>query len=497
MTASVRVLGAYPHERTEITGTLAEVLAVAGPAGVFGVPSDVPGVEMRHDGSTWAFNGIASVASTTALDTLVSTGFRGQAVVDGVMYAYSPTLGRMVAQRPQHIPFPDRGPVVMFGTSTTMRGVNVTAGSTLQSYESVIGEANNLLGSPWTVFQKGAAGITFDALLAYKDQIYACNPSGVVLQAGGNDLDSTEASAETLFPKVQQLVYELLSRGIAVAVQTPHWNGTNWRGALFYGAMMQEWCAYMGIPCISGEYCINAATDYIGTAKMGTMNVDGIHVNDFGCRSGYAPEWKAILRDRITRRILSGGSAQVSSELMLNPRMLGSVAIAGAEATAGFSGTKPTGYSLYKAGTFGAGDIVCTVATDSDGLRYFQLTIPWGASNDYITVGDTAVSLTTKTAWKFRALADFDVVTAGTLESMRTYTPFATGSLQHPNGNASNFSGTMLSGRRLICSPQMDTAITGTTLNLGSGATGVRFSASAAGTTVLRIYGISCRESRW
>ena len=94
-------------------------------------------------------------------------------------------------------------------------------------------------------------------------------------------------------------------------------------------------------------------------------------------------------------------------------------------------------------------------------------------------------------------LADYDAITPGTMESIRTYIPFAPGTIQHPNGNASNFSGTMLTGRRTIVSPQIDTTVTGTTLNLGSGATGVRFSASASGTTVLRIYGISCRESRW
>ena len=398
------------------------------------------------------------------------------------------------AIRPAILPWPERGVVAMFGTSTTMRGANTTAGVSLQSYESVIGEANNLLGSPWTVLQLGLSGATFDALVSgYAAQLFAANPVAVVLQAGGNDLDTTEESAEALFPKVQAFIRQILSRGIAVAVQTPHYNSSNWRGALHYDTLMQEWCAYMGIPCISGTYCINAATDYIGTAKTGMMNVDGIHVNDYGCRLGYAPEWKAVLRDKTTRRILSGGSAQVASEVMRNPRMIGSVAVT----EPGFSGTKPTGYTLYKSGTFGAGDIICTVDTDSDGIRYFQLMIPWGASNDFITIGDTAVSLATKTAWKFRMLADYDAITPGTMESIRTYIPFALGTIQHPNGNASNFSGTMLTGRRTIVSPQIDTTVTGTTLNLGSGATGVRFSASASGTTVLRIYGISCRESRW
>lgn len=448
---------------------------------------------------TWSGNGGAFTPTFVSYDALSARGSSVPVgVVNGVVYGWSSALGQHVAQRPAILPWPERGVVAMFGTSTTMRGANTTAGVSLQSYESVIGEANNLLGSPWTVLQLGLSGVTFDALVSgYAAQLFAANPVAVVLQAGGNDLDTTEASAEALFPKVQAFIRQILSRGIAVAVQTPHYNSSNWRGALHYDTLMQEWCAYMGIPCISGTYCINAATDYIGTAKTGMMNVDGIHANDYGCRLGYAPEWKAVLRDKTTRRILSGGSAQVSSELMLNPRMLGSVAIAGAEATAGFIGTKPTGYSLYKSGTFGAGDIVCTVATDSDGLRYFQLTIPWGASNDFITIGDTAVSLATKTAWKFRMLADYDAITPGTMESIRTYIPFAPGTIQHPNGNASNFSGTMLTGRRTIVSPQIDTTVTGTTLNLGSGATGVRFSASASGTTVLRIYGISCRESRW
>ena len=62
MAASVRVLGAYPNERTEITGTLAEIQAISGPEGVFGIPSDLPGVEMRYMGGAWAYNGDAKVA---------------------------------------------------------------------------------------------------------------------------------------------------------------------------------------------------------------------------------------------------------------------------------------------------------------------------------------------------------------------------------------------------------------------------------------------------
>lgn len=98
MAASTRILGNHPNTRMEIVGTFAEVMAVPGPAGAIGIPSDVPGITMRHDGSAWAFGGVASVGSTAAMDALVSGGFRGQASVDGVVYAWSESLGRMVAQ---------------------------------------------------------------------------------------------------------------------------------------------------------------------------------------------------------------------------------------------------------------------------------------------------------------------------------------------------------------------------------------------------------------
>ena len=62
MAASYRSFGTYPNERTEITGTLAEIQAINGPEGVFGIQSDLPGVEMRYQGGAWAYNGDARVS---------------------------------------------------------------------------------------------------------------------------------------------------------------------------------------------------------------------------------------------------------------------------------------------------------------------------------------------------------------------------------------------------------------------------------------------------
>lgn len=388
-------------------------------------------------------------------------------------------------------PFPTRGKVVQFGSSTTMRGANVTAGLTVQSYMSTIGEGNILLGSRWDVSHLGQSGATIDTLLALKSQIYAANPAGVVLQLGANDL-TDEASAEIVLPKIQSLALEVISFGIAVAIQTPHYNGTNWRGALHLSTLLQDWGRSLGIPVIDGITTIAACTDKVGTAKSGSMAADSIHVNDVGARL-YGYEYRNVFRDGVCFRILPGGAANVSSELFANPRMTGSTAVLVGES--GFTGTKATDWTHSRSGTFG-GSVTISVGADSEGA-YEELTIPWGASNDYITIEDAGVNgtLSGKTAWKFRHLADVDVVTLGTIENIRCYIPFSGGVVQHPNGNPSNFSGVIETGRRMLVSPQYDTAITGTALSYGSA--GLRISASGAGTSVVRIRGISARESRW
>lgn len=411
--------------------------------------------------------------------------------VGGVVYGWSDALGRYVAQAPARFrnpPMPDGGRFAVTGSSTTALSITVTSGTTLPSHRSPLGEANILLGSPYEIGYFGYSGQTNDQILTHLPEVYAWMPDILDLQLSANNLDSTAASAESAFATLQATAIDAMSRGFFVVVQTPHHNGSNWRGALHYDTLCQEWCASVGIPVISGVYSIASGADKVGTAKAGSM-ADTLHINDVGARR-YGAEGFTVLRNNVVRRVLPGGSAQVASELFANPRMTGSVAVSGT----GFSGTGPSDWAYSRSGS---PTVVVSKGSDGSG-DYMDLTITSTASDESVSITDATFQAANSAhpTLKYRHITDYEVITPGLCESVRALLQIGANVLQIPNANSPSFSGSLSAGVRQIVSPIIDSAVAGVP-TAGQTIHGIRLSFSGAGTSVIRIRGISARESRW
>jgi len=411
---------------------------------------------------------------------------------DGTVYAWSETQGRHVAQqgpRLRNPPIPVRARAAMLGSSTTANSESVVLGTDTPSARSIIFEVAEACNFAWDINCWGYTSQTNATILSHLPEVYAWNPDVILLQLSANDFSAnTEAAAETAFATLQAAAIDVISRGIAVVIETPHYNGSNWRAALHYDTLCQEWGAYMGIPVLSGPDCIAAKTDKIGTAPAGWM-ADSLHVSDLGARLGYGVGGRRLFVDNAVRSILSGGSAQVLSELFANPRMGGSQAVA----DSGFTGTKPLDWSIARSGTGVTGS--SSVGSDAEG-PHWDLSITNSASDEYVTISDASVAATlaARVGLVLRHLVDVEIVTPGLVENVRAYFPFSAGTIQTPNGNSGNYSGTMQARRRFISSVPINTAVFGAALAASPGA---RVSFSGAGTTVLRFRGCGARESRW
>lgn len=480
-----------------VRGTMAEILAsnpvawYSGDCLPIGIATDT-GAIMTYVNGQWS-SGAPSFAS---YDALVASGYRGLATVDGVVYAWSESLGRMVAQSPANArnpPMPRGGRMAQLGSSTTANGIATVSGIQMMQARSTLSEINIALGSPWELRAWGYTGQTVEVVLSHLDEVLAWSPDGIVLQLNANDLNvNTEAVAETAFGIAKNCALDLMAKGIFVAIQTPHYNGSNWRAALYYDTKCQEWGARYGVPVISGPYAIASGVDKIGTAKSGYMEMPGgLHVTDLGARDGYGVYGALAMSRNGLRFILPGGSAQVASELHTNPRMTGSEAVTVGET--GCSGTRPLNWTLSRSG---AATIASSIGSDSEGA-YWDLAITSTASDEYVTVQDAGftTALAGKTAFVFRQLIDYDIRTAGACESVRGYIPFLSGTIQHPNGNSSSFSGVQPTGRRFLCGPEIDIALTGK--SMAANTAGCRISFSGAGSSVVRLRGISSRDSSW
>lgn len=413
-------------------------------------------------------------------------------VRDGVVYAWSESQGRMVAQgptNPRNPPMPRGGRVAQIGSSTTANGIATVSGIQMLQARSTLSEINIALGSPWELRAWGYTGQTVGVVLSHLAEVLAWSPDGIILQLNANDLDAnTEAAAETAFSIAKNCALDLMARGVFVAIQTPHYNGSNWRAALHYDTKCQEWGARYGVPVISGPYAIASGADKIGTAKSGYM-ADTLHVNDLGARDGYGVYGALVMSRSGFRFILPGGSAQVDSELHTNPRMTGSEAVTAGET--GCTGTRPLNWTLSRSGS---ASVTSSVGSDSEGA-YWDLAITSTASDEYVTIQDAGftTALAGKTTFSFRQLIDYDIRTAGACESVRGYIPFSSGTIQHPNGNSSSFSGIQPTGRRFLCGPEIDIALTGK--SMAANTAGCRISFSGAGSSVVRLRGISSRDS--
>ena len=424
------------------------------------------------------------------LSSLPPTNQGSPISVGGVVYGWSDALGRYVAQKPARFANPEKprsGLMVALGSSTVANSFEMIAGTLVPSRRCVIGEGTWLMNGAFDLYGLGYGGQNNATILTHLEEVLALNPSVVVLALSYNDLDgNTEASANTAFATLESVLLDLIARGIRCKVFAPHYNGNNWRSALHYTTLVQERCVALGVPVISGIAAICSNTDKVGTAKISTMS-DALHVNDQGTR-WYGYEDERVENDGIVRRILPGGSAQVLSEMFANPRMVGSAAMS----ADGFSGTGPLDWQWSRGGTV---TTVVSLASDDDG-PYVQLDCTSAASDDYISILDTAftTNIAARAPIKIRAMADVEVVTSGLLESIRLFVPYSSGIIQVPNGNSSNFTGVESAGRRMLVSPILDTAKTGTAMASGSG---LRISFSGAGTSTIRLRGISARESRW
>lgn len=385
-----------------------------------------------------------------------------------------PKLGR-------NPPLPRSGRIVMIGSSTTANGYYTFLGLEFAHIRSIVHWLNAEASGGYRIYQRGYAGSNNSVILTHMDDVLSYDPDIVILQLSANDLTSTDASAIAQIPVVMAQVNKLLSRGIYVVILTPHYNGSNWAGACAYDAMIQEMCIPMGIPVVSGPAIISAQTDTIGTPKTGTMS-DAQHVSNLGARLLGREMYRQMLNPR--PRIASGGSATTNTEMFVNPRMVGSVAVS----DTGFTGNKPTGWTILRTGSISG---TSSVGIDDDGA-YWDLSIVSANDTDYLTLADITVSTKLRENTILKQTVDAEILSGSTIESICGFLPFTSAILVSPYATSGSGIAAMPTGRIIQRSPDIPTSVTG--LSVASTSFGIRIFPSGAGTSTVRLRGCSLRE---
>lgn len=382
---------------------------------------------------------------------------------------------------------PGIGSIGLLGSSITNNGEREFNGMKLITPKSPGFWFNQRNGDRYYLEVMGYSGQTTDGIRSHLGELIMKGVSVVVLEYGINNV-FTAQNAEDDLVKLQYDCELLLSVGILPVIHLPHYSTSqnNLAGVSAYNIIGQEWALSRGLPCASALWAIADKTSKACSPIANTLS-DGLHPASYGAQL-IGDELYTVVSGQIAWRILPCGSAQTPYETFLNPKMTGSTATT----ETGFTGTKPTDWTLIRSGSATA---VCSVGSDSDG-SYLQMNMTFTAANESITIGEARVAHFAKmlAGKTYRAYADYQV-TAGTIRGGALFIPASSGVAHYPDAVSNwDWSAEIPSRRTLLRSHQIVRD------NLGGGWVadpGIRFIASAAGTATVVVRGLSMRESRW
>jgi hypothetical protein len=449
--------------------------------------------QLRLTGEVKAAGGTIAVAISGSFGPSPVTGPNGESVFSGPVVA--PQASGINAPLLLGEP-PSAGVMSINGSSTTARsayeGGNGGDTSTPLSPFSVY---NELVGSPYTLRYHGYAGQT-SATIDPATPINAAADGAVitVMQFAANDLDQTEAKADAAFEITKNRALSELIAGRYPLIHVPHIKQgaqDNHRGVARYAILCEEWARRMGLRIVRADYALCAHTDLVGTAKANVMaSGDTQHISSYGANV-IGAEYFESLRNRVAWRIGSVGynAAGYFTELLSNPRMTGT---SGTNGT-GSSGTVAANCTSVRGS--GAATCVASKGTDSEG-SYQDLTITFSAANerwDFLAIDTSpAINARVRAGKSYVGLADVEVISGPVkrrsliISTTNRYfgTPFELASSAWVDQ-------AMPVGRAVLRTLPF---VPGDNGNFNN-APQLYISSSAAGTAVVRIRGISVRET--
>lgn len=418
-------------------------------------------------------------------------------VVDGVVYGWSGTQGMHVAQKARAPQIPRRGKLAILGSSTVANGVITVGGEDTVSYRGVAGYLDSNVGQRYDIKSFGYSGQTTDVIRTHISDVIAWGADICILEYGMNSITSA-ADAEIDLPKLQADCERLIASGITPVIWGIWMSTTkaNVAGASAQNILAQEWALYRGIPFFSG---LRAIADKASPACNPTAKAlsDGLHQASLGARL-IGNSAASALDCGHTWEILPCGDAQTPYEVFSNPLMTGSEAVA----TDGFTGTVSTSWVPKITNKTPTGSLTTGIETGYNAAgylqneRYTEVTISAKELGAGVSLGQTLRFAKFLPGVTYRGYADFKIVSgAEYVRTIQMFLPFNGHNMSHPNGNYTNWvDGTYENGKRYKYRTPPFTR--GSSVALDSNP-GLSVNASAEGTIVIRIYGISCRESRW
>lgn len=382
---------------------------------------------------------------------------------------------------------PTRGLLAAIGTSTIGNATSVTAnGVTVRNDLSIWDRVNDSLHNRYTVQNFGYSGTNNATLIdRLRDTVLPLKPAIVALHWSSNDLPANDmAAAETAFQSCIAAVAECRAAGALPIIVTPHLQtdvANKWPTLVAYDAKCQEWGINNNVLVVSGAYSIAANTDKLGTAKANTMG-DTLHINALGC-TYYVDEVLRVVRGEISWRLLGGGNVEWAGQLVLNPRCTGS----GAASGTGITGTRCANISPSRFA--GTPTCVCSVGTDAEGA-YMDLEIAFAAADDGIQVPEFITLARYLDGKTYVGMCDFEVISGAFVRGVVLQHNFASGAINEPAGSLA--ARALPVGRRQIRSPYYTKAQTAPAVDTQHRAIIYGY---AAGTSVVRMRAIGCRET--
>lgn len=379
------------------------------------------------------------------------------------------------------------------GSSTVANsGVSGGIGTDGSRYVSPYEYANQMLGSRHVLKYHGYAG-QFNSGIVPNIPINAAADGALttVLQLGANDINQTEAAADAAFVTARDTALAELRAGRYPLIHVPHskkGGSLNAIGIARYAILCEEWAASVGLRVVRTDYAICANSDAIGTNRTGSQ-YDDLHMSSYGAELAGA-EFVASIRDKVRWRIGSVGyvSGTYATELVAHPHMTGTTGTNGT----GSSGSVATEFTSVR----GAGTATCVASKGSDAEGAYQdLTITFGAASerwDLSCMASAAVlNGRVRAGQKYAIMADVELV-SGPAKRISLSIACANQDFSAPTGGSSSwYDAAMPIGRRMIRTRVVDPAIAGAFLNVPS----LLISPYAAGTVVVRVRGVSIRES--
>lgn len=477
------------------TGALVATVNVSGGGGAFSAP---PPVRFVDNGTVYSYSlevvrgyiptedadgiviRLVGGASKRYPSPMTSTP-SGDVAVAGAIYSDGLSPGSVGGT------LPTRGLLAAIGTSTIGNATSVTAnGVTVRNDLSIWDRVNDSLHNRYTVQNFGYSGSNNATLIArLRDTVLPLKPAIVALHWSSNDLPANDmAAAETAFQSCIAAVAECRAAGALPIIVTPHLQtdvANKWPTLVAYDGKCQEWGINNNVLVVSGAYSIAANTDKLGTAKANAMG-DTLHINALGC-TYYVDEVLRVIRGEISWRLLGGGNVEWAGQLVLNPRCTGS----GAASGTGITGTRCANISPSRFA--GTPDCVCSVGTDSEGA-YMDLSITFAAADDGIQVPEYVTLARYLDGKTYVGMCDFEVISGAFVRGVVLQHNFASGAINEPAGTLA--ARALPVGRRQIRSPYYTKAQTAPAVDTQHRAIIYGY---AAGTSVVRMRAIGCRET--